>query len=1047
MERAWRRFRRQLPWQLFLVTLLGLPFITPLLRWSSVPCTHDGHLHYHRVAAIRHAWENGLFFSRWLPDLAFGYGYPFFNYREPLPLYLTHFLHLTGLPLPAATNLFYILCILGAGWFMFLWVRDIFGARAGLVSAVAYMAAPYLFADAFVRGNQVESAALALMPFLLWVGRRYLLSGRAGWFMAAIGGLAALALSHNISLLLFTPTLLIYLLALAWLHRLPWKPALLRAGLLFVLGLGLTVFYTGPALLEMNEVTLSLSTTTRNNDFRFNFATLAEIFAPVAPEDPALLNPPLLFRLGWVPAGLGLLGLLSGLFNREREQRGHIALMGLATALFLFLALAASRPVWEALPLIEFVQFPWRFVGRAALPLALLAGAPFSASLKLNWRAEWVTAGQRLLFYAALVLLFLEAVPNLYPAYCTEDPFPTILDVYAYEHETGLVGVDPEGSYFPRTVEERPTGSPLEADYAAGRLPLRLDLDALPAGANTEITANGPLESAFRMTSSEPFTATYLAFAFPGWQAEIDGQTVPITPSTPKGLITFPVPAGTHTIQVHWTSTPLRTTLSLLSFLSLIGVIVMATTGFPRSPFRRPPSAVRHPWSPVSDLRSLALLALLLLAAKLLLFDRVETPIRRTAEPAVAVSSGLTSGLTGEELQLAGYNLSRNQVPAGETFDIDLAWETLAPPAGAYQSNLWLAGPDGLTWSEKETYRPRIYEDTPSTLFWQPGQWAWDSREVHVLPGTPPGRYDIVLTLFPLDTLQPLPLVSPEGNLLGPTAVIGQMEVTRPDTAPDGAPTFAPQFPLSATINGLHFLGYNQDRQEAAPGDPLLLTLFWEKGAADPPAGNRVAVTLQNENGETVRTWTLPPVSAAYPPADWAAGERLRGQHALRLPAGLDTGSYRFYLAETPLGVLAVTAPERAFIPPAFAVPVDVSFGDQLALAGYTLDCAPEPAGSCTISLSWEALAEMETSYHIFVHLVDGTGNILAQSDGQPAGWLRPTTGWTAGEYVLDEHIITLPDNLPAGELTLRIGVYDPETGVRLRGPAGEEYITMPLGS
>ena len=83
----WRKHLESLR-GLLLVTLLGLPFIWPLLRWTTVPCSHDGHLHYHRVAAMRHAWENGVYFSRWMPDLAFGYGFPFFVFREPLPLYV-----------------------------------------------------------------------------------------------------------------------------------------------------------------------------------------------------------------------------------------------------------------------------------------------------------------------------------------------------------------------------------------------------------------------------------------------------------------------------------------------------------------------------------------------------------------------------------------------------------------------------------------------------------------------------------------------------------------------------------------------------------------------------------------------------------------------------------------------------------------------------------------------------------------------------------------------------------------------------------------------
>ena len=160
-----------------LITALGLPLITPLLRWTAVACTHDGHLHYHRVAAMAHAWGNGIYLTRWLPDLAFGYGYPFFVYREAAPLYAVLLPNLAGLPLPAASNLFYALTILAAGVFMALWVRDVLGPRAALVSAVAYMAAPYVLVDALVRGNSPESLALPLFPFLLWVGRRWVLAG------------------------------------------------------------------------------------------------------------------------------------------------------------------------------------------------------------------------------------------------------------------------------------------------------------------------------------------------------------------------------------------------------------------------------------------------------------------------------------------------------------------------------------------------------------------------------------------------------------------------------------------------------------------------------------------------------------------------------------------------------------------------------------------------------------------------------------------------------------------------------------------------------
>ncbi len=1044
---AWRKIPAAF-WQLLMVTLLGLPLLTPLWRWTAVACTHDGHLHYHRVAAMRHAWENGLYFTRWLPDLAFGYGYPFFVYREPAPLYAVLLPHLVGLPLPAAENLFYGLCILAGGWFMFLWVRDVFGARAGMVSAVAYMSAPYVLVDALVRGNAPESMALPLLPFLLWSGRRWLLTGGVVWFLTAVFGLGLLSLSHNISLLIFTPTLLAYLLALSILHKVEWRIVMARLGLLFGLGLGMTIFYTGGALLEMDAVTLQQSTTTRNNDFHYNFASLNEILAPVAPEDPTLINPPLPFRLGWVITSLAVLGAFSWLWWRPapgptspallREQHGHILLMVLATAVFLCMSLAISVRIWENVPLIDFAQFPWRFVGRAALPMALLAGVPFaSMSSQRATQAEASdaygtrkTEGRlRLLFLLVMPLLVIEAIPNLYPTECYEEPFPTILTVHQYEHETGLVGVDPEGSYFPRTVQKRPQASPLEADYQAGQTPQRFDITSLPEGAVMDTAVPHRLAATLPLTSPEPFTITYLAFAFPGWQATVDGISVPITPSDPAGLITFPVPAGRHTLEVRWGSTPLRTTLTAVSLLALVVTLALAVVRPKQfSVFSRQYSVGMSGGLPTMDYRILIALSLLMLALKLVV-DRTDTPLRRPAEPPLSVAVSLQGG----ELQLNGFNLSQMQVESGGTFDIDLAWTAVDVPRASYQSNVWLAGPeDDLLWSDKETFRPRLYEDTPPTIFWQPGQWAWDSREVQVLSGTPPGFYDIVLTLFDRETLQPVTLVEGAGNVVGPTAVIGQIEVVRYHEPP----VFAPQYPVAIAVPevGATLLGTHQDRAEANPGDPFLLTLFWQQTAVS--SQRLVPVALVNETHTPVYEWQVVI-------SNMAPGDRSRSQHMLRLPATLASGGYRLVVAgETLPGTLTIHAPERLFVAPAAATAVNTPFkldnAPLVSLVGYTVADLHAP-----LVFVWRAESTFPSSYRVFVHLVDEAGQIITQSDGEPASWTRPTTGWVPGEYILDAHTLRLPEDMPDGELVLRVGFYDPATGQRLQ-TAASDYVEIP---
>ena len=118
------------------------------------------------------------------------------------------------------------------------------------------------------------------------------------------------------------------------------------------------------------------------------------MLSPVKAADPQLLNPPLQIRLGWLPFGLALLGLVSGILSRNKNKRAQAIFMGVMAVIFIFMSTSLSGFIWENLPLIEFVQFPWRFIGRAALPLAVLAGIPFSVLpelLRNKNLAAWIT--------------------------------------------------------------------------------------------------------------------------------------------------------------------------------------------------------------------------------------------------------------------------------------------------------------------------------------------------------------------------------------------------------------------------------------------------------------------------------------------------------------------------------------------------------------------------------------------------------------------------------------------------------------------------------
>jgi uncharacterized membrane protein len=105
---------------------------------------------------------------------------------------------------------------------------------------------------------------------------------------------------------------------------------------------------------------------------------------------------------------------------------------------------------------------------------------------------------------------------------------------------------------------------------------------------------------------------------------------------------------------------------------------------------------------------------------------------------------------------------------------------------------------------------------------------------------------------------------------------------------------------------------------------------------------------------------------------------------------------------------------------------VEVSFGDQLTLQGYTLPSQElAPGEILQLTLFWRADQALAERYKVFLHLVDEEGSLVAQSDSEPAGGLAPTNSWSAGQTVIDNHGLLLPPTLKPGEYTLLMGLYD----------------------
>ena len=117
--------------------------------------------------------------------------------------------------------------------------------------------------------------------------------------------------------------------------------------------------------------------------------------------------------------------------------------------------------------------------------------------------------------------------------------------------------------------------------------------------------------------------------------------------------------------------------------------------------------------------------------------------------------------------------------------------------------------------------------------------------------------------------------------------------------------------------------------------------------------------------------------------------------------------------------------------------PLDVRFGDTMTLTSYQLDARRARAGDVlTLTLHWRAEQTPNARYKIFVHLLDASGRVIAQRDGEPLADLRPTTTWRAGETLADNYGVFIEPDTSPGDYRVAIGVYRAEDGARV--PVGE---------
>lgn len=533
------------------IVAAGLLAGLPMMLRGFWPALHDARFHAVWYTNFSGQFWQGDWYPRWLMDLNGGLGSPAFYYYPPVPYFFTSLLRpLFGgdaagwHQLGAGAVLALVVSGLGMWW----WLRRLVAPVPALAGALAYLLAPYhLAADLYVRGAYAELWSFAWLP-LVFLG---IDCGRAGQRR----GLLLLAASYGLLVATHLPTTLLFSLlppAYAWFTS--EKPARWRrlcwTGLGMAWGVGLAAAYVVPAMTMQGHVSMSALTQSPNLQFGNNFLVTA-----LHPEADGFRAD--LFWQAVLTLSVGIGGfLLAGCGGGASARRQAVFWLG-ALYFFLFLMLPLSAPLWEHIPKLHLVQFPWRALTLETLAACGLLALGLNAMTRPLELLERSVAGVLVLLLAGW--LYLDA-RRILPFACAEPPLASEL----------MARQSDASEYLPRWVKRPPAEvlAALEvnrnpawaARFTDGALPLlprcvvqdqaRFAVVFTAGSGAVKLLAWEPRQIKMTVNAHEPARLQLSRFFIPGWEAMTGLQPLAVRPTEPDGLLELELPPRRHQLRL-----------------------------------------------------------------------------------------------------------------------------------------------------------------------------------------------------------------------------------------------------------------------------------------------------------------------------------------------------------------------------------------------------------------------------------------------------------------------------------------------------------------
>lgn len=554
-----------------LILLAATVAVAPqLVRGNS--CGHDFDFHLLSWFDAQRSWRLGIPYPHWTASANYGAGEPRFVFYPPLTWMAGAALGFV-MPWQLVPIVLTFLMLAGTGLATRALAKQFMSSGAATLAGCAALFSSYALFTAYERSAFGELTGGMWIALLLLCALREISAGNAG-------GQSPLALTFNRAFNGST-AMLALVLAGAWLSNAPlgvmasyllaavsivaaitarsWAP-MLRGVIASALGMGLAAFFLLPADREQPWAALQLAAADPGEKIENSW-----MFARHA--DPSLAFHDQVLHHASIAAaamlGVGLISLLlCALRKRLPGPRSWWIPLAIIPVVVLLLQFPLSLPLWNALPRVRFLQFPWRWLVVVEAPMGVFLAA---AIWPTRQRARTALAACCCVAFVALTWVSASA----YFQVCDEDDAVVGMQT-AYRSGMGFEGTDeyaPPGAdnsmvamglpgaclvTDPSTVLGESSGQDDSApvwDY-----PQRSCDEAFPA---SPVRALRGAEH-FEVLAVSDHAGYWIlrVRTYPEWQVRVNGRPVGAMPRREDGLMAVPVPAGPVLLTVDWTTTP-----------------------------------------------------------------------------------------------------------------------------------------------------------------------------------------------------------------------------------------------------------------------------------------------------------------------------------------------------------------------------------------------------------------------------------------------------------------------------------------------------------